>query len=115
LNNIIALSSVNEYKDSFLIENIFRFLNANINFCIKLKIKTICSIYNKIQDYDLFNSALIPISKADFNFINIYQKISSLELTKFSSCDICVWKIPIIIMIIINMLRYYLIVKQYLF
>lgn len=89
LDNINALSSVNGYKDSFPIENIFRFLNENNNFCIKLKIKIICSICNKIQDYDIFNSALIPITKADFNFINIYQKIMSLKLTKFGSCDIC--------------------------
>lgn len=80
LDNINALSSVNGCF----------FLNENINFFIKLKIKTICSICNKIQDYDIFNSALILITKSDFNFINIYKKIMSLKLTKFGSYDICI-------------------------
>jgi len=37
----------------------------------------------------MFNSALILITKADFNFINIFEKLMSWKLTKFGSFDIC--------------------------
>ena len=43
LDNINALTSENGYKDFFPIEHIFRFLNENNAFCIKIKYKTICS------------------------------------------------------------------------
>ena len=59
---------------------------------MELKKKTKCSLCNNIIEYDNFSYSLIPITKNDFLYNNINEKIISFKLTTFGSCEICMHK-----------------------
>ena len=77
-----------DIKNLMLLKIFLNCLNENIDFCLKIKYKTIYWIPSKILEYDLFNSALIPFNKSHFIFTDIYEKLMNFKSTKFGSCDI---------------------------
>ena len=52
----------NGYKQEYQIENLFRFYNNDLNFCLKTKIKSICSLCNNNEEKENIHSCLISIN-----------------------------------------------------
>ena len=71
------------------IEHLFKLLNNESLFCLKIKEKNICMLCKETVEVEKFLSSLITINKTDIKYNSLNDLILNKKITTFSICENC--------------------------